>query len=135
MKLEFGMSSQEGSKMQQKPYLLPIVMGCSLWAIISTDFRNIISLKWNTAVFILTWQENVSNAFVTNINWAAPITNTWSFSVCGKTNTVHYWNIFLEMYQHMYPVIICLLHVGIQTPVTFRFILLVLFLILGLDLW
>lgn len=27
----------------------------------------------------------------------------------------------------MYPVIICLLHVGIQTPVTFHFILLVLF--------
>lgn len=86
----------------------------SLWVTISTDFRNIILLKQNTA-FVLTWQENVSTAFVTNINRAAPIISTWSFSVCCKTNVVYYCNVLLEMYQHMYPVIICHLHVGIQT--------------------
>lgn len=93
----------------------------SLWVTISTDFRNIILLKQNTVVFTLTWQENANTAFVTNINRAAPITNTRSFSVCCKTNVVYYCSVLLEMYQHMYPVIICHLHVGIQTISHFVF--------------
>lgn len=73
----------------------------SLRVTITTDFRNVILLKQGIAVFTLTWQENVSDDFVTNINWIAPFINTWSFSVCGKTNVDHYWNVWLAIYQYL----------------------------------
>lgn len=90
----------------------------SLGVMIFNDFRNKILLKQNTAVYTLTWQENVSNACVTDINQAAPVTSLWSFPICGKTKLIHYWNVLLKIYQHMYPGIICLLHLGIWAPIT-----------------
>lgn len=85
-------------------------------------FHPCMTRKWERCLFTI-------------VNWAVPIMNARSFSVCGKTNVLHYSNVLLEMYQHMYPVIICLLHVSAQEVVTLHFILLVLLLILCLEVW